>query len=581
MRLIHVLLLLSSVSIAFVKAQDDGTAGDDNNSTNNLVPTTDLNAPFPTTEVSTQQVPGTIGGLNSAPFPFLGNFGIDKTFCATDPDFYTRNFGSNLACLPEFAVPGFPEIPAVETCSFVPAQCRLEPGIAFYQVSCNCLNVTGWTCAFQPHPCEPVPIETDCPPADRDYLVETGDSCDFSALDDPDKTCRVNPIACRDAQFDDLITYSRICKCEEGFFNCTSPADDVRCLRGSQFNALPGPKCTRAIRSTGGNPQQCELDMEYQTCRYAPGDCGPDDDTSPRFTEHCECRKQSLFCETIPICGEPTDPPTDPPTFSPTLPPAVNQAAPNQGLCFPEDATVRVKDESVVTNKMMKDLRIGDLVQVDTDGKFEPIYSFGHRNANKKATFVDINKGSLRLSGDHLIWKENSASYVAANELIVGDVLRLAANKKMVVESIRQVVVKGVYAPFTPSGTLIVNDVATSCYANVLSDRMMSGNTFHWMAHYFQFPHRVACHYLGNSCPGETYTEDGISTWMARPYELVQEWSNTSGFFLMGLAAMVVLSVFAVAEYCLLKNPAITLGLVVAMMVLRRRQTLTFKLKSV
>jgi hypothetical protein len=43
--------------------------------------------------------------------------------------------------------------------------------------------------------------------------------------------------------------------------------------------------------------------------------------------------------------------------------------------------------------------------------------------------------------------------------------------------------------------------------------------SFQWLAHSFEFPHRLACFHFGQ-CPNETYTEDGISMWVVNFLQL-------------------------------------------------------------
>ena len=45
------------------------------------------------------------------------------------------------------------------------------------------------------------------------------------------------------------------------------------------------------------------------------------------------------------------------------------------------------------------------------------------------------------------------------------------------------------------------------------------GVSYQWLAHSFEFPHRMACYYFGR-CPGERYTREGLSEWVAVPLEV-------------------------------------------------------------
>lgn len=207
----------------------------------------------------------------------------------------------------------------------------------------------------------------------------------------------------------------------------------------------------------------------------------------------------------------------------------------------------------------MTDIVLGDMVQVDEAGRFEPIYSFGHLNAKAEGEFVEIQlddnqDAPLRASRQHLVWEATRGEFVPASSLRVGDKL----SGERTIQSIHpNVKALGVFAPFTPSGTIVVNGVVASCYVSLNDDddesNTLLGVSHHWMAHAFEFPHRLACHYMGQ-CLDETYTEDGVSTWVAIPLQwslwMLEQPIVARTVFL--LCAIALFSVSSAVEWCVL-----------------------------
>ncbi len=114
--------------------------------------------------------------------------------------------------------------------------------------------------------------------------------------------------------------------------------------------------------------------------------------------------------------------------------------------------------------------------------------------------------------------------YVPASSVRIGDQIESANGDLISIEAIKKVTKKGVYAPFTTSGTIVVSDIkASSFIAFQDSDRLIVGGwktplTFQWIAYMSQSPHRLASR-LG-LCGAEEYTPEGLSTWITWSYEL-------------------------------------------------------------
>jgi hypothetical protein len=221
------------------------------------------------------------------------------------------------------------------------------------------------------------------------------------------------------------------------------------------------------------------------------------------------------------------------------------------GICFPTIARVVVEGKGEVS---MDSLALGDRVMVDR-GRFEPIYSFGHRNENVKAEYLRIvteRLVSLDISKEHMVFVEGGRS-VPASMVRIGDKLQLANGEYDAVIGITGTEMTGAYAPFTPSGTLVVNAVKTSNFIAFQRSETLfvagvdTGLTYQFLAHSFELPHRLWCRYI-SSCKTERYTPDGVSTWVALPHDAAR-WFLAQNSLVMAVLYVPVLILFAVLAY--------------------------------
>lgn len=148
------------------------------------------------------------------------------------------------------------------------------------------------------------------------------------------------------------------------------------------------------------------------------------------------------------------------------------------GGCYPGSATIV---DIHFQPRKMESLKVGDVVQVVSDKEihYEPVIAFIHRQSEVTHEFLEITtlhgKKILKITEDHLVFVEKGrqAAAIPARDVIIGDTLYVIDDqnvvKKDAVQNIRFVWEKGVYAPVTLSGTILVNDVHTSCYFDVLS----------------------------------------------------------------------------------------------------------------
>jgi hypothetical protein len=221
--------------------------------------------------------------------------------------------------------------------------------------------------------------------------------------------------------------------------------------------------------------------------------------------------------------------------MTPTTP-AVG-GGPSGVVCFPGDAKALVKDKGEVP---MKALRLGDKVRV-ANNKYEPIYSFGHKNEDTVAEFLQIftdedssragrgDQPPLELSKDHMVFissnQQGRGRAVPASMIRNGDHVVAATGELVVVKEIRTVVRKGVYAPFTKSGSIVVDGILASTYVAIqgtpdcLLLTINIGISYQWLAHTFESVRRLVMRVVKGG--EETYTHDGLSRWVDGPHKFM------------------------------------------------------------
>lgn len=214
--------------------------------------------------------------------------------------------------------------------------------------------------------------------------------------------------------------------------------------------------------------------------------------------------------------------------------------APAPAFCFSDRTTVQTRSRGKIR---MHELKLGDEVLTATSKNgaitYEQVYSFGHRNEVVSTEFLQFLPSKLELTPNHLVFKKDQKAPVPASMIQIGDELM----NGQVVSQIKRTTRSGVYAPFTFSGELIVNDVVVSSYISLWPDKEgedytdgrfmkdLVGHYSHWLSHAYTFPHRVWCGVFASSCfeEEEYYTEDGISMYAYSGYKLML-WFNEMSF---------------------------------------------------
>lgn len=177
--------------------------------------------------------------------------------------------------------------------------------------------------------------------------------------------------------------------------------------------------------------------------------------------------------------------------------------------CFSGEMLVNERSKGEIA---MKYVDLEDELLV-SNGVYEPVYMWGHRDEGRKSRFLRFEPMGLELSPAHMVFARSKGA-IPAHEVVVGDHLTLADDEgDSVVAAIHTVQRQGVYAPFTKSGRLIVQNVSCSAYVAVLPE---GKNTYfrisqHWMAHAFV----LVNFYMWNYVTGEAVSQEAVVSSLA------------------------------------------------------------------
>lgn len=213
------------------------------------------------------------------------------------------------------------------------------------------------------------------------------------------------------------------------------------------------------------------------------------------------CKKDYLCGKDFFECADPNA--VTPPTSQPASEPTAN---PPSQTCFSAKAEVQVEGVGVVR---MDALKIGDSI-LTSSNVYSKVYTFGHYSPEGKMDVVEIRTNhmdkALEVSPLHMLYVNKKL--VPASQVKVGDILTSVNGLVAKVQSVRTVHgVKGVYAPHTVEGNLVVNGVVASNYITLPE---LEGTNFEFQAflqHLAMGPYRAYCFTVG--CENETYTVDG------------------------------------------------------------------------
>ncbi len=191
--------------------------------------------------------------------------------------------------------------------------------------------------------------------------------------------------------------------------------------------------------------------------------------------------------------------------------PSDSSIAIKTGGCFPSEGQATLADGNTIP---MSQLAVGDhVMSMDQSGKLtvSPVIMFMHVNLKQRMTFYMLHTEhgyNVTLTPGHLMHASHSsledpsrATQVFASHVTPGQYVYIS-DKNHVIRASRVVDVTvltsvGAYAPLTHEGTIVVNDVITSCYAMV-SDP--------WLAHTWLSPVRMYNHISNILQPQQTFS---------------------------------------------------------------------------
>jgi len=120
----------------------------------------------------------------------------------------------------------------------------------------------------------------------------------------------------------------------------------------------------------------------------------------------------------------------------------------------------------------MKDLQVGDyVVTSNTKNPYQLVYAFAHYESNKSLNYYQIHTERelrpLEASEEHLLYVSNKLGPVRADSIRVGDVLHARHNTFATVTNIKRIRARGMYAPLTTDGKILVDGIVASSYVDI------------------------------------------------------------------------------------------------------------------
>jgi hypothetical protein len=166
--------------------------------------------------------------------------------------------------------------------------------------------------------------------------------------------------------------------------------------------------------------------------------------------------------------------------------------------CFSEDMMVETRDHGRIKISSLKNGHYVKTLSSNSTWKYTKMITFLHKDEKIVSNFYVLkmvnHSEPLKLSAEHLIAKFDQETkqqeFIFAKDIKVGDLLfSHLKNDHVRVIDISTETEKGAYAPLTEDGTLFVNNILVSCYANIQS---------HKLAHYSMQPIIMTSKLFGN-----------------------------------------------------------------------------------
>ena len=169
--------------------------------------------------------------------------------------------------------------------------------------------------------------------------------------------------------------------------------------------------------------------------------------------------------------------------------------------CFSDRTTVQVQGKGFTR---MDQIEAGDMV-LTTEG-YSRFYNFGHVDRVQSTEFLQIlavgMENPLEITSDHMLYlldEDRKKKLLPARYVKTDDLLVTAEGSAVRVVSVDKVQRRGIYAPFTVTGDIVVNGIAASNYIALPSafQTLLSFEQQHWIQHAAYVPYRLYCLVLG------------------------------------------------------------------------------------
>lgn len=215
----------------------------------------------------------------------------------------------------------------------------------------------------------------------------------------------------------------------------------------------------------------------------------------------------------------------------------------------------------------MNNLQVGDRIQT-YQNKYEAVYAFAHAHATFKTDFLEIHTSDgshLEVTSEHLLYVSGKSNPVRASSIQKGDQLAPFDTTVTKINPLNNK--KGIYAPLTASGTLIVNSgILASSYAVLVQDtneyaHFQDGTQFlaqHDGIHLFLAPFRMVCRgkLAMGLHPCNSYKENGMPPYVDGGIRILR-WANdqtVTAQILLCALAYPVFGLFMVLEQIVFHN---------------------------
>ncbi|XP_071834680.1 uncharacterized protein [Apostichopus japonicus] len=194
--------------------------------------------------------------------------------------------------------------------------------------------------------------------------------------------------------------------------------------------------------------------------------------------------------------------------------------------CFAGSTKVSIKLRG---NAKISNVKVGDEILVyDENGHlfYDKVYLFSHAIEDESITFIRLKTSSgkeLFISPGHLLPAGSLCRNVSATDISIGDIIFTLQNSEMTsdtVTSITYELCRGAYCPMTMHGTIVVNDVAASCYTTFFPARL---------AHVLLSPNRFLFGYLPSRLFHGLFpydAEEGMPILLLRCRNMITTWRS-------------------------------------------------------